>query len=101
MIHQIDATGYDLTVDPPQECIEECSAGGDVLPAVQYWVGQLEFSADVDGTRAYLQSTGGWELDELQDHATNLERLLWIVCCDIRELRELSESSEEEGGDAC
>lgn len=85
MIRHIDGTGYDLVVTLPGDCIDDCSASGDVLQAVQYWLKRLPFTADVAGTKAYLQSTGGWEEDDLQDHETNLERLLWLVCCDLKE----------------
>lgn len=30
-----------------------------------------------------LQEYGGWDQDELLNHKTNLERLLWIACGDI------------------
>ena len=32
-----------------------------------------------------LSEYGTWEDDELADHESNLDRLLWIACCDISE----------------
>lgn len=32
-----------------------------------------------------LKEYGAWDVDELQDHEANLQRLLWLACGDIRE----------------
>lgn len=35
--------------------------------------------------RATLKEYGAWDADELADHEVNLQRILWLACCDIRE----------------
>lgn len=32
-----------------------------------------------------LSGYGAWDDQELADHQQNLQRLLWLACCDIRE----------------
>jgi hypothetical protein len=32
-----------------------------------------------------LSEYGAWDDDELSDHEQNLDRLLWIACCDLAE----------------
>ena len=34
---------------------------------------------------ARLAELGAWDESELTDHETNLQRLLWLACCDITE----------------
>lgn len=81
----LDPTGYDLAITLPGDCIDDCSSSGDVSESVKYWVRRLGFDAPESSTRAYLKSTGGWDDDELSDHETNVERLLWLIACDISE----------------
>lgn len=32
-----------------------------------------------------LREYGAWDAEELSDHGANLDRLLWIACCDLAE----------------
>jgi len=32
-----------------------------------------------------LREYGAWDAEELADHESNLDRLLWCACCDISE----------------
>lgn len=32
-----------------------------------------------------LRECGAWDAEELADHDANLDRLLWVACCDISE----------------
>lgn len=32
-----------------------------------------------------LREYGAWDAEELSDHGANLDRLLWIACCDLVE----------------
>jgi hypothetical protein len=84
-VSQIDATGYALNLEPPGTCIEDCSAPGERAEAVAYWIKALGFNSPEAGTKAYLKATGAWDLNDLEDHGQNLERLLWLICCDLRE----------------
>lgn len=38
-----------------------------------------------DDLRDELRYYGAWDEEELQDHAQNLQRLLWLACGDINE----------------
>ena len=40
---------------------------------------------DPEQVRAELAEYGAWNEEELQDHAQNLQRVLWIGVCDIWE----------------
>ena len=40
---------------------------------------------DPDQVRAELTGYGAWNDDDLQDHAQNLQRVLWLGVCDIWE----------------
>lgn len=39
-----------------------------------------------DVLSAELFGYGAWEMEDLEDHATNLQRLLWLACGDITEV---------------
>ena len=34
---------------------------------------------------AELREYGAWDAEQLANHDDNLDRLLWIACCDLRE----------------
>jgi folate-binding Fe-S cluster repair protein YgfZ len=40
---------------------------------------------DPELLRAELKEYGAWDANELADHEDNLDRILWIPGCDIRE----------------
>lgn len=42
-----------------------------------------------------LREYGAWDAEELADHESNLDRLLWIACGDISEEVFMRESEEE------
>jgi hypothetical protein len=83
----LDSTGYILASELPDECISDCSAQGSVDEAVEYWVKQLDFEAPEQNVKEYLGCFGAWDDDELSDNDSNLQRLLWVVCCDLKEER--------------
>jgi len=51
------------------------------LPKIKRQLAQV----DPDILRCELKDYGAWDADELADHDANLDRVLWIACCDIRE----------------
>lgn len=73
--------------DLPVECIQECSASGDVYDAVEYWQQQLNFVVDRTNAISYLESTGAWDKSDLEesDDTSLAQRILWIACCDFKE----------------
>ena len=62
----------------------ECSSDVKALMTVPTIRRQL---AKLDPTllRTELAEYGAWEDDELQDHDTNLSRIVWLAGCDIAE----------------
>lgn len=62
----------------------DCSLDVEALSKEPYIARQLA-ELRFHEVRDTLRDTGGWALDELDDHAQNLQRLLWIACCDISE----------------
>lgn len=38
-----------------------------------------------DDLKAELKEYGAWDNDELSNHAENIQRILWIACCEIKE----------------
>lgn len=82
---EADSTGATVWPEFPGAMIDDCAASGRVDDAVQYWCNRLPIEYDADGVRAYLRATGGWDDSELTDEETNLERIVWLICCDLRE----------------
>jgi hypothetical protein len=70
----------------PKAAVRECTAPGqDASEPVRYWIRKIGFNAPEDYTREYLRATGAWDTVELTAHETNVERLFWIICGDLRE----------------
>ena len=51
------------------------------VPAIRRQLAKL----NRDHVARELQEYGAWSADELAEHDENLDRLLWVACCDIRE----------------
>lgn len=62
----------------------QCDADVEALAHAPYVAEQLAAIAP-DVLREELREYGAWEDDELQDHAQNLQRILWLLACDIAE----------------
>ena len=69
----------------PGECLIDCSASGSVDDAVDCWRRELLLDLDPDLVRSELREHGAWDDEELQDDQANIERLIWIAACDIKE----------------
>jgi hypothetical protein len=81
----------------PGQCVIDCSHSGPCDDDVAYWLGaewegtirkpRLEIPETItpEKLRAELQEYGAWEACELEDHDTNLARLVWIAACNIAE----------------
>lgn len=73
----------DLTAaELPRQCIEECSASGDVSAAVTYWRDKLAFTVDRAKAIAYLEGFGSWERADLEKETDTwiALRILWLAC---------------------
>jgi hypothetical protein len=69
----------------PAECIADCSASGAVDEAVEYWVKKLNFNPPQELAVRYLKEYGAWDAEQLADEDANARRILWTLCCDIKE----------------
>jgi hypothetical protein len=72
----------------------ECDAYIADLRTVPYIREQLD-KVDPDNLRRHLKDCG-YEIEKLEDHDDNLDRLLFMVCCDMREEHKLSEDELEQ-----
>lgn len=63
----------------------QCDADVEALSLEPYVAEQLEVALDPDNVKATLADWGAWDAEELADHAQNLQRLLWLACCDLAE----------------
>ena len=73
----------------PEDVAGVCHPG-DNLPAVLALCQQPHVAAqlaklDPDAVRTELREYGAWDEDELENHADNLHRLVWIACWDLKE----------------
>lgn len=54
------------------------------IPAIKRQLKKIDPSA----LREELLQYGAWDYDDLLDHEANLERILWIASCDIKESKQ-------------
>jgi len=69
-----------LACSHPGDCEADVRSEMD-LPRYRHQLAKL----DPNTLRAELKEYGAWEPEDLLDHETNLRRIFWIACCDIRE----------------
>ena len=62
----------------------QCDDDVRFLSKLPYIAKQLS-AIDPELLRRELKEYGAWDADELADHEQNLQRILWLACCDIRE----------------
>lgn len=68
-----------------RDALLDCGASGDASEAVAYVRENFDVSGNETNCRDMLRQYGAWEEDELADHDTNLNRLVWLVGCALRE----------------
>lgn len=74
----------------PDDALSGSQPGMDAAPEIEvlrktpYIAAQLE-QLDPVKVRDELYDYGAWEEFELADHDANLDRVLWLACCNIRE----------------
>jgi len=75
-----------LVKEIPEECVNDCSASGDVSQAVKEWTLKLEFVVpSLKQARNYLDEFGAWDDLNRQGSFSLAQKVLWIGCCDIKE----------------
>lgn len=65
--------------------LRDCGGPGDATPAVRYVLENYAVTGDPADCAAYLRGYGAWGDSELSDHASNLERLVWLTGCALAE----------------
>ena len=76
-------TRRDLPADVLED-LEDC-AGVGCAESVAYFVKTWAPSGDAGFIRDYLKESGGWMPEELGCDASNLERMVWLCACHVRE----------------
>jgi hypothetical protein len=81
---------YIGSIELPVEIIEMCPISGSADNAIASMRKLPEVIAEVaainpDKLRMELKEYGAWDAEELANHEDNIDRILWIACCDIRE----------------
>ena len=76
-----------FTGEIPQECVNDCTAIGECLPACQHWQEVLNFDCERQKAIDYLIPFGAWDEDELQAKTDKeiSQIVLWLACADIKE----------------
>jgi hypothetical protein len=77
--------------DLPDDCVTDCAHQGPCDDDVSFWSGKLDIEIPPDDLIAELSEYGAWEDDDLQDHDTNIERIIWLGAWKIREEEELTQ----------
>ena len=75
----------ELKGELPQDCVDECSSGGDVTSLVEHWVEELGFEVPREAAIKYLEAFGAWDDLENASQDDLNGRCLWSACCDISE----------------
>lgn len=90
-MNKIHFEGSDFTasadeLDPELlDALRDCGAPGDAEEAVKYVRRTFEITGNPHDCRAYLRGYGAWDDEQLADHDSNLDRLVWLAGCDLRE----------------
>ena len=77
--------GDELT-DELRNALLDCGTPGQAADdSVAYVLETFTISGDVLDCAAYLKGYGAWEAGELANHDSNLERLVWLTGCSLRD----------------
>lgn len=75
----------DLPADMAESLSDCLTQGRDALPEVQAFLDAYGIDCDPDLAKAYLRPYGAWDEAGLESHSANLERLAWLIGCDLAE----------------
>lgn len=81
---------YIGSIELPVEIIEMCPIIGSADNAIAEMRTLPEVIAelskiDPEKLKQELKEYGAWDADQLAIHNDNLDRILWLACCDIQE----------------
>ena len=63
----------------------DCASAGDCSEAVAYFLNVWKAEGDSQFMRDYLRGSGGWEDGDLESDRENLQRMVWLCACEVRE----------------
>lgn len=75
----------DLPKDMAKGFTDCLTQGRDAHPEVEAFLASFTVTCDPELAKAYLRPYGAWDEDDLTDHSANLERLVWLIGCDLAE----------------
>lgn len=74
-----------ITLEHAKMCSHPGQCDADVEWLIERVVGSQVDQWDPDTLKAELDEYGAWEDSGLSDHETNVQRMVWIACCDVAE----------------
>jgi hypothetical protein len=80
--------GDELT-DAFRDALLDCGRSGAADAAVEYVRHNFTITGNEADCRKYLKGFGAWDAVELANHELNLDRLVWLAGCDLRESGEI------------
>jgi hypothetical protein len=66
----------------------DCANPGPADDAIDYVRNKYKITGNTVDCKNYLKGCGAWDDDELSDHNLNLDRLVWLTGCDLKEKNE-------------
>lgn len=76
-------------VELPQDFIDSIPSQGQADDSVRDIQALYDVQCDEKELIKFLSSYGAWSESELQDHGSNIDRLIWLSCLDCQEQRTL------------
>jgi hypothetical protein len=72
-------------IELPQDFIHSIPSQGRADESVSQIQHYYNIECDEKDLITYLKSFGAWEDSELQNHDSNIDRLIWLACLDCQE----------------
>ena len=69
----------------PQDLIDDAPSQGPFDDYAEWIVSKYDVEVSLEDSIQYLKSFGAWDIKELQDLETNIQRILWISILDCKE----------------
>lgn len=69
----------------PKRLIDSVPLSGPADNAIKEILQHYNIECDSEELKKFLKSYGAWDSEDLQDHDTNLSRLIWLSALDCKE----------------
>lgn len=69
----------------PENLIASIPLSGPADNAVSEVLQHYNIKCDSEDLKKFLKSYGAWDNEDLMDHETNIERLIWLAALDCQE----------------